>query len=151
MELGLFWLLAQKPLPATDVAHSLNIPLNRGHNWLQVLCKLGLLESIAEGYAPSTTAREAILLPGGIDMVLLCDVGEFGEALFCRIRLAPAFVDSLAPSPQSVDFTTADVVHKRLQQAGFHDFSLTPLPHIACRTLLRLLFKSGRPAAKLDK
>jgi cyclopropane fatty-acyl-phospholipid synthase-like methyltransferase len=61
MELGLFWLLAQKPLSATEVAQSLNIPLNRCHHWLQILCKLGLLENNTEGYAPSILAREAIL------------------------------------------------------------------------------------------
>ncbi len=61
MELGVFWLLTEKPLPAPDVAQSLNIPLNRCHNWLQLLCKLGLLEDSVEGYVPSTIAREAIL------------------------------------------------------------------------------------------
>lgn len=61
MELGLFWLLAEKPLPTTDVAQSLNIPPNRCHHWLQILCKLGLLENTAEGYAPSVIAQEAIL------------------------------------------------------------------------------------------
>lgn len=61
MESGVFWLLAEKPLPATDVARSLNIPLNRCHYWLQILCKLGLLEEYSEGYAPSAVAREAIL------------------------------------------------------------------------------------------
>ena len=61
MELGVFWLLAKKPLSATDVAQSLNIPLNRCHHWLQILCKLGLLEDSAEGYAPSIIARKAIL------------------------------------------------------------------------------------------
>lgn len=61
MELGLFWLLAKKPLSATDVARSLNIPLNRCHHWLGILCKLGLLENNSEGYAPSIIAREAIL------------------------------------------------------------------------------------------
>lgn len=61
MELGVFWLLAKKPLSATNVAQSLNIPLNRCHNWLQILCKLGLLENNTEGYAPSIIAREAIL------------------------------------------------------------------------------------------
>ena len=61
MELGLFWLLAEKPLSATELAQSLNIPLNRCHYWLQLLCRLGLLEHSGEGYAPSTIAREAIL------------------------------------------------------------------------------------------
>jgi SAM-dependent methyltransferase len=61
MELGVFWLVAKKPLSATDVAQSLNIPLDRCHHWLQILCKLGLLENSTEGYAPSIIAREAIL------------------------------------------------------------------------------------------
>jgi len=61
MELGLFWLLAERSLSAPDVAQSLNIPLNRCHHWLQLLSKLGLLEDSAEGYAPSIIAREAIL------------------------------------------------------------------------------------------
>ncbi|HEU0295177.1 MAG TPA: methyltransferase dimerization domain-containing protein [Anaerolineales bacterium] len=52
MELGVFWLLAEKPLSAPDVAQSLNIPLNRCHHWLQLLCRLGLLEESDEGYAP---------------------------------------------------------------------------------------------------
>ena len=61
MELGLFWLLAEKPLSATEVAQFLNIPLNRCHYWLQILCQLGLLEENGEGYAPSATARDRIL------------------------------------------------------------------------------------------
>jgi len=61
MELGVFWLLAEKPLPATAVARSLNTPLNRCHHWLQILCKLGLLETNTDGYAPSVIARDAIL------------------------------------------------------------------------------------------
>jgi predicted nicotinamide N-methyase len=61
MEMGLFWLLADKPLSASELAQHLNIPLNRCHYWLQILCKLGLLEDNGEGYAPSTIARETIL------------------------------------------------------------------------------------------
>jgi len=301
MELGVFWLLAEKPLPATNVAQSLNIPLNRCHNWLQMLCKLGLLENHTGGYAPSLIARKAILnvlsrdtwafqaredrdsslsvrdlalniskpmstwqvrnltptdklrqeqedpsyvarftrklyeihlplaeqlanmldlrgakrlldlgggsgvvsfallrkkhdltsvvvdvenvcqagreiasenklekritylaadflkddLPTGFDIVILCDVGSFSEALFRRIhdvlnpkghlvivdkfapsrtsappsRLSSAFLFSLEyPSP-SIDFTTAEVVQARLQQAGFRGSSMTPVPH----------------------
>lgn len=61
MELGLFWLLAEKPLPALDIAHSLDIPFNRCHNWLQLLCKIGLLEYGPNGYVPSSVAHETIL------------------------------------------------------------------------------------------
>ena len=301
MELGVFWLLAEKPLSATGVAQSLNIPLNRCHHWLEMLCKLGLLENTTEGYAPSITAREAILdalsqdawafqageyrdsslfvqdlalniskpistwqtrnpplpdyfqrmqedpsyaarftrklyeihcplaeqlanmldlrgvrslldlgggsgvvsfallrkqqgltsvvvdvenvcqagreiaaenklekriaylaadllqddLPTGFDMVMLCDVGSFSEILFRRIfdvlnakgrlvivdkfapsrtsappsRLLSALLDSLEHPAQPIDFTTTEVVQTRLRQAGFRDFSITPVPH----------------------
>ena len=301
MELGVFWLLAEKPLPAPVVAQSLNIPLNRCHHWLQILCKFGLLENSTEGYAPSIVARKAILnalsqdtwafqareerdsslavrdlalniskpmstwctrilpppdyfqriqedpgyaarftrklyeihcplaeqlanmldlrgvkslldlgggsgvvsfallrkkqdltsvvvdvekvcqagreiasenklekritylaadflqddLPTGFDMVMLCDVSTFSELLFRRIydvlkpkghlvivdkfapsrtsappsRLPAAFLYSLEYPSQSIDFTTAHVVQTRLQQAGFRDFSITPVPH----------------------
>ena len=61
MELGLFWLLDEKPLADVDVAESLNIPFNRCHHWLQLLCNLGLLEDGVDGYAPSPVARETIL------------------------------------------------------------------------------------------
>jgi SAM-dependent methyltransferase len=301
MELGVFWLLAEKPLSAPDVAQALNIPLNRCHHWLRLLCKLGLLEDGAEGYAPSIVARKAIMnaqsqdtwafharedrdsalfvqdlalnigkpmstwqtrnltpsdklqqeqqdpdyvagftrklceihrplaeqladvidlrgvellldlgggsgvvsfallrkehdltsvivdvenvcrtgreialenklekritylaadilqddLPAGFDMVMLCDVGLFGEALFRKIfdilnpkgrlvivdkfapgrtsappsRLSSAFLFSLEYPSQSIDFSTAEVVQTRLQQAGFREFSVTSIPH----------------------
>ncbi len=61
MELGLFWLLAVKPLPVLEVAHSLGIPLNRCFLWLQMLERLGLVEDGSQGYAPSAIARETIL------------------------------------------------------------------------------------------
>lgn len=60
MELGLFWRLVEQPLPATSVAQSLNIPLNR-HNWLQILCRHGLLDKLNEDHATSTLARHTIL------------------------------------------------------------------------------------------
>jgi len=64
MELGIFWLLADKPLSAAELAHKLDIPLNRCHYWLQILSKLDLLEARGEGYALSSLAREAILIVG---------------------------------------------------------------------------------------
>ena len=94
-------------------------------------------------------------LPTGFDMVMLCDVGSFSEILFRRIhdvlnlkgrlvivdkfapcntipppsRLASAFLTSLKYPAQSIDFTTAEVVQTRLQQAGFRDLSTTSVPH----------------------
>lgn len=301
MELGVFWLLAEKPLSGLNVAYSLNIPLNRCHHWLQLLCKLGLLEYDTEGYVPSIIARKAILnaqsqetwafhareardsalavrdlavnigkpmsawqarnltpsdklnqehndpsyvasftrklfeihsplaeqladmidlrgvqslldlgggsgvvslallrkkrdltsvvldfenvcqvgrkiasenqlekrityraadflkddLPVGFDMILLCDVGLFSEVLFRKIydvlnatgrfvivdkfapsrinpppsRLPSAFLYSLEYPSQSIDFTTAEMVQARLQEAGFRDLSIISVPH----------------------
>ncbi len=301
MEFGVFWLLADKPLSAPELAKILNIPLNRCHYWLQILCKLGLLEYNGEGYSPSAVAREAILnvqsqdtwafqahedrdlsyyvrdltvniskpmsawqawnlspadylqkieadptytarftrklyqihrsfaeqlasmldlqgvnrlldlgggsgvvsfallrkqdeltsvvvdvedvcqagrviaaenklekrvtyqaadflkddLPTGFDMVLLCDVASFSEALFRRIhagsnlkgrlvivdkfaasrtsappsRLLSAFVNSLESPAQTIDYITTEVVQNRLLQAGFRVCSVTPVPH----------------------
>ena len=301
MELGLFWRLADAPLPAPVLAQSLNIPLNRCYYWLQILCELGLLEHSATGYTASAIAREAILnaqsqdawafqaredrdlnvyvrdlalnirqtvptwqvrdlapsdyfrqieadpaytagftrklyeihrsfaeqlanlldlegvrrlldlgggsgvvsfallrkhdeltsvvvdvesvcrvgreiaaenklaervtylaadflkddLPGGFDLVLLCDVGAFDAALFRKIhqllnregrlvivdkfapgnggappsRLLAAFLAALENPAQSVDYITTRVVQTRLQQAGFRDISITSVPH----------------------
>ncbi len=61
MELGLFWLIAEKPLSASGVAQLLSIPLNRCHHWLQLLCGQGLLEERPTGYSPSVIAQETIL------------------------------------------------------------------------------------------
>lgn len=301
MELGLFWLLAEKPLSASDVAQSMDIPLNRCHHWLELLCNLGLLVDGVDGYAPSMIARVTILdvqsqgfwafharehrdrfmcvrdlavnigkpmsaweapnmrlpdyyqqiraspnyaarftrmlyeihvplaeqvaklidlrgvnrlldlgggsgvvsfallrkrqeltslvldvepvcqvgreiasenqleqriryeatdlvqddLPSGFDMVMLCDVGLFDEVLFRKIhsalkgdgqlvvidkfaptrtdappsRLSGAFLASLQHPAQSSSFTTVEMVHSRLQEVGFRDFSITSIPH----------------------
>jgi acetylserotonin N-methyltransferase len=61
MEIGLFWLLAQQPLNAQNVAHELNIPQNRCYVWLEMLCSYDLLVQTDEGYVPSTMAHIAIL------------------------------------------------------------------------------------------
>jgi hypothetical protein len=94
-------------------------------------------------------------LPTGFDMVMLCDVGLFSENLFHRIhaalnqngrlvvvdkfapsstgappsRLLSAFLTSLQSPAQSVDYITTEVVQTRLQQSGFRDLSITPVPH----------------------
>ena len=61
MELGVFWLLADKPLSARELADVLRIPLNRCHGLLELLRQLGLLERGPAGYTPSRVARDAIL------------------------------------------------------------------------------------------
>jgi len=61
LELGLFWLLAERPLDGPAVARELGIPPRRCEYWLQILCAIGLLEESAGGYAPSAAARPALL------------------------------------------------------------------------------------------
>lgn len=61
MELGIFWLLAEKPMLTSEIAQALNIPLNRCHNWLQLLCKLNLLENTDKGFTLTNIAQKTIL------------------------------------------------------------------------------------------
>jgi SAM-dependent methyltransferase len=95
-------------------------------------------------------------LPGGFDVVMLCDVGRFDEALFHKIhhvldqngrlvivdkfalgeasappsRLLATFLGSLESPAQAVDYITAEVLQNRLHQAGFRDFSTRLVPHL---------------------
>ncbi|MHC4767877.1 MAG: methyltransferase family protein [Planctomycetota bacterium] len=61
MELGLFWLLRERPLDAAGVSGALGIPPARCRYWLQILVRDGLVEETPEGLRPSATARTAIL------------------------------------------------------------------------------------------
>jgi ubiquinone/menaquinone biosynthesis C-methylase UbiE len=61
VELGLFWMLADGPKSAEEVAQILHIPANRCRYWLQLLQGTGLLEFGEGGYALSSIARTAIL------------------------------------------------------------------------------------------
>ena len=61
LELGLFWLLDERPLDAAGVARALGIPASRCQYWLQLLESIGLVDQVAQGYAPSSTAQTAIL------------------------------------------------------------------------------------------
>ncbi len=61
LELGLFWLLEERSLSLEGVAQALGIPKNRCQYWLQILSRSGLIENGPDGYAPSESARSAIL------------------------------------------------------------------------------------------
>jgi cyclopropane fatty-acyl-phospholipid synthase-like methyltransferase len=61
MELGLFWLLAGRPLEATAVARELDIPERRCRAWLDLLCNTDLVERVDGGYGTSETGRRTIL------------------------------------------------------------------------------------------
>jgi SAM-dependent methyltransferase len=58
---GLLWMLAEKPMSAEEIVLALKIPGKRGHYWLQYLQSFGILESVAEGYTPTSVVRTAIL------------------------------------------------------------------------------------------
>jgi len=61
LELGLFWLLEEKPRDGAEVAETLDIPQQRCRYWLQILDKAGLIEQMPEGYKSSETTRRTIL------------------------------------------------------------------------------------------
>jgi SAM-dependent methyltransferase len=58
---GLLWMLTEAPMNAEEVVQALNIPGKRGHYWLQYLQSFGILESVPQGYIPSSIVRTAIL------------------------------------------------------------------------------------------
>jgi cyclopropane fatty-acyl-phospholipid synthase-like methyltransferase len=61
MELGLFWLLADRRMSVENIAQELDIPVNRTHYWLQLLCSLDLIEGDTGGYNPTRTAHKIIV------------------------------------------------------------------------------------------
>lgn len=61
LEHGLFWLLADRPFDATEVAAALGIPEHRCGPWLQLIGELGLLDAAGDRYRTSERARRAIV------------------------------------------------------------------------------------------
>jgi SAM-dependent methyltransferase len=61
MELGIFWRLSDRALPAEELAKQLHIPVNRCNYLILILGELGLLEHSSGGYAPSAMTRKTIL------------------------------------------------------------------------------------------
>ncbi len=61
LELGLFWLLDERPRQSDEVARELGVPGRRAAYWLEILERTGLLECARGGYRPSAWARTAIL------------------------------------------------------------------------------------------
>ncbi|MHA2366181.1 MAG: methyltransferase [Candidatus Hodarchaeales archaeon] len=61
LELGLFWLLIEKPLKLMEISQKLNIASHRCKAWLKLLTGLGLIEEIGETYVNSQNAKNAIL------------------------------------------------------------------------------------------
>jgi SAM-dependent methyltransferase len=61
LELGLFWMIGERPRPALEIASELGIPSARCVYWLQLLERVGLLERKREGFAASAVARTAIV------------------------------------------------------------------------------------------
>jgi SAM-dependent methyltransferase len=61
LELGLFWMIDERPRPALEIASALGIPSARCGYWLQLLEQVGLLEQGPEGFVASAAARAAIV------------------------------------------------------------------------------------------
>jgi SAM-dependent methyltransferase len=61
LELGLFWMIDERPRSAPEIAAALGIPSARCVYWLQLLEHAGLLERGPEGFARSPVARTAIV------------------------------------------------------------------------------------------
>jgi SAM-dependent methyltransferase len=61
LELGLFWMLAKRPMTEAETGEALDIPENRCRYWLQLLESIGLVKHTPQGYIPSGTAQSAIL------------------------------------------------------------------------------------------
>jgi len=58
---GLLWMLAEKPMTGEEIVQALNIPGKRGHYWLQYLQSFGILETVPQGYIPSSLVQTTIL------------------------------------------------------------------------------------------
>jgi len=61
LELGLFWMIDERPRSALEIGAALGIPSARCVYWLQLLEHAGLLERGPEGFARSAVARTAIV------------------------------------------------------------------------------------------
>jgi predicted O-methyltransferase YrrM len=61
LELGLFWIIAERPLQVSEISQDLGIPFNRCKLWLDVLCKHNLLKLSEGGYRLSDLTEKSIL------------------------------------------------------------------------------------------
>lgn len=116
LELGLFWQLADEPQDAAGVADTLGIPAIRCGYWLDLLRSVGLLDEVAEGYAPSATAQTTVLDSHGRETwaLLAREAREHGPAVYDLARRIhepragwealglthPDYVDRMRESPQ---------------------------------------------------
>jgi SAM-dependent methyltransferase len=133
MELGLFWILAERPLDAPAVAEALGIPVNRCQYWLQLLSSTGLLEQVPEGYSLPAVARKAILesysqeswaflagevrerIPAVLDLAQ--QLREPGSVWAAQGRTAPDYFAQLKASPESARRFTRMVYEMHLPMA----------------------------------
>jgi ubiquinone/menaquinone biosynthesis C-methylase UbiE len=102
MELGLFWLLAEQPRDAAGVGEALAIPERRCGYWLELLSKMGLLVRAGKAYAPSPTARAAILeVYGQETWAFLAQEAREQFPAFCDLALRIREFDSTG-APQGL-------------------------------------------------
>jgi predicted TPR repeat methyltransferase len=115
-ETGLFQRLAERAESAQEIAEALKIPPGRCRSWLEYLSSLGLLERDNGAYAPSATARTAILEAYGPDAWAELAVGarerlpvlnnlpediHEGGSVWAKLGLTPPqYVDQMRDDPE---------------------------------------------------
>ncbi len=139
LELGLLWLLAEKPLSAAGIAQELNIPIKRCRYWLQILSNMGLIDQVPGGYVPSSIAKSAILntfdqeiwalsarearerFPSMLDLAV--HIREPGSTWASQGRTPPDYVSKMVEDPQTARTFTRMLyeVHRNLaNQLALH-------------------------------
>ena len=61
LELGLFWLIDERALPAAEIVRQLGLRPEPSVYWLQLLRQAGFVEEGPDGYRSSPLARTAIV------------------------------------------------------------------------------------------
>jgi len=102
LELGLPWLLAAAPMRDDEVSRALGVPPGRCRPWLRVLERIGMLERLPGGWAPTAGARRAILESYGRESWALLATEE-RERFPAVVELAPRLAQPEAAPGASPD------------------------------------------------
>ena len=135
LELGLFWLLEERPLHAAGVAEALGIPPVRCGYWLQLLCATGLIEPGPGGYRPSETARGAILSARSRESWAL--LAEEARERMPGLRDLPVHIRNAGSAWEALGLAPAKMYARMTRDSG------------AARRFTRMLYELHQPLARL--